>query len=407
MLDEPKRALILVLVHGTFAPKSAWTLPHSEFALRCRAFVGYSHQVRFVRFRWSGKNKSEDRKAASENLAKTGAWLKKRYPDSGIYFIGHSHGGNIALMAASHKSVKDKITGIVSFNTPYIQLMMRNAEWPIRVLTTALLIYFTFAYVGASYLQTDKSLNRLFDLLPETGLAVASLVVFALKERAIRWFQLQRDMIIRASRSEKLLKTRVLSIWNSGDEVLDLSILMEFAVSLTNILLHPVALIAVLLGCSYLFGWGHFASVAWECADYEMHESIEVCKNWEFALTEKGAFIRNALSASSYTLAGFFIYVATVLAASCIASSRMRYFGYSLRSLLRFLFVRPTFTVVPNSATSSDFLEVALKQKALAHSAAYGDQAVVRYMCRWIKRGEDVVIHERSVPTVSNRSRKR
>jgi pimeloyl-ACP methyl ester carboxylesterase len=88
----------IVLIHGTWAANAEWTYADSSIsqALR-RAFPDSSIQ----RFSWSGSNSAEQRYQAASDLAEKVVTEWKSGSSDDWVLIGHSHGGNVAIAAAS------------------------------------------------------------------------------------------------------------------------------------------------------------------------------------------------------------------------------------------------------------------------------------------------------------------
>jgi len=120
--DQPARVFI---VHGTFDGNSTWPLiaaGKTSFGSEVkRALAGGSTVHQFL---WSGKNNHEARKTAAKFLADEIA----EYSAQGetIAIIGHSHGGNVALLAASQ--LKTPIDTVICLSTPHLYLVLEDAE---------------------------------------------------------------------------------------------------------------------------------------------------------------------------------------------------------------------------------------------------------------------------------------
>ncbi len=113
---------ILILVHGTWARESPWTMPGSYF----RSFFEAHDGVVCYRFHWSGSNSLKERQLAGKRLARSVRALGRMSPAAAVFVIAHSHGGNAAFLALRDPEVATRISGLVCFNTPFIQGRFRN-----------------------------------------------------------------------------------------------------------------------------------------------------------------------------------------------------------------------------------------------------------------------------------------
>jgi predicted alpha/beta hydrolase family esterase len=119
-----KRARVFI-VHGTFDGNSNWPLivaGKTSFASEVKRALPAGSTVH--QFLWSGKNNHEARKTAAKFLASE----ISEYSSQGenIAIIGHSHGGNVALLAASQ--LKDPINTVICLSTPHLYLVLEDAE---------------------------------------------------------------------------------------------------------------------------------------------------------------------------------------------------------------------------------------------------------------------------------------
>jgi hypothetical protein len=112
----------IAVVHGTWAGEASWTKADSPF---CRT-LNDANVVDIAPFRWSGRNSSAERLRASQDLAQ---WLKQRFlrwPDCAHFVVAHSHGGNVAILAALHDDVvRNELKGIACLSTPFLHFRER------------------------------------------------------------------------------------------------------------------------------------------------------------------------------------------------------------------------------------------------------------------------------------------
>ena len=111
-------------IHGTWSNPS--TFPsETELAIKqitSNRTVGY--------FGWSGENKDEARKGAAEWLATIVKDTRRK--GEPLTLVGHSHGGNVAIMAANilYKKYNMKVDYLITFNTPVREYRLEpGAAW--------------------------------------------------------------------------------------------------------------------------------------------------------------------------------------------------------------------------------------------------------------------------------------
>src|SRR6476659_3091767 len=91
--------IVVVLIHGTFSPGAKWT--RADSPLRRAIADQFGARVSFEIFNWSGRNSFTARSLACEQLVDKLRRLGRANPSKTIVVIAHSHGGNIAAVAAS------------------------------------------------------------------------------------------------------------------------------------------------------------------------------------------------------------------------------------------------------------------------------------------------------------------
>ncbi len=119
--------MIIILIHGTFATNAEWTQPESLFRRELALALGGTRAIDVLPFAWNGANRHIDRRKASLQLRRLIMLKQNEQPDSSIYLIGHSHGGNIALQAARHFAAEPRLAGVVTLATPFLEF---NEEAP-------------------------------------------------------------------------------------------------------------------------------------------------------------------------------------------------------------------------------------------------------------------------------------
>ena len=124
-LNEKGGPNVVFLVHGSFAGNETWPLVVDEkvsFASELKRAAGKGTTIHH--FVWSGQNKHQSRLDAADNLAKEIEEFTTA--EDRVAIIGHSHGGNVGLLAASKLS--RPIDLVVCLSTPHLYLVMEDPE---------------------------------------------------------------------------------------------------------------------------------------------------------------------------------------------------------------------------------------------------------------------------------------
>jgi pimeloyl-ACP methyl ester carboxylesterase len=149
--------VIVVLIHGTFAPDARWMAPTSPL-VRAIGNALHPQAVLFQPFVWSGllgtryNNTNMLRSAAGEKLGKLLVVLRSRWPSAKIVLVAHSHGGNVALYAANRYGDVARLSGIVCMGTPFIAVTPKAIDDDPPMLLTMKIVgeFLFFAVVIAS-----------------------------------------------------------------------------------------------------------------------------------------------------------------------------------------------------------------------------------------------------------------
>jgi pimeloyl-ACP methyl ester carboxylesterase len=116
---------------------ATWTAREAPLATTLTARLGTGVQIE--RFQWSGKNSYREREIAGARLADFLKALVKRHPDSKLFIIAHSHGGNVARYALENDNLASQIQGLVTLATPFLEAEERNIYGIVTVATHGLL----------------------------------------------------------------------------------------------------------------------------------------------------------------------------------------------------------------------------------------------------------------------------
>jgi hypothetical protein len=109
---------VFILIHGTWGADATWYVPGGDFFAALERSCTRTGAMA-VPFRWSGQNTDAARRAASHALTR----LVQSYPPSiRVCIIGHSHGGNVALLAskffAADITMLQRIDALYLLGTP-------------------------------------------------------------------------------------------------------------------------------------------------------------------------------------------------------------------------------------------------------------------------------------------------
>jgi len=108
----------IVAVHGTFATDAPWTKPNSPFAAMLEKELP-SYRIKWHFCNWSGANSHTAREVAANDLQRkleeiTGGG------EENIHIIGHSHGGNVALMSlCAPNQHRNAVRSLTCLSTPF------------------------------------------------------------------------------------------------------------------------------------------------------------------------------------------------------------------------------------------------------------------------------------------------
>lgn len=139
-----KKPALYIIIHGTWSSPRYWLFhknprwyqeghPSFEaFKTTCNAPIR-AHI-------WSGKNHQDDREKGAQELVRE---LKQLAPQYNIYIIGHSHGGNVALLALHYLAQEKspiRVEELIMLGTPIY------LDWYSDCLHIAHTIYNIFSY---------------------------------------------------------------------------------------------------------------------------------------------------------------------------------------------------------------------------------------------------------------------
>lgn len=109
---------VYILIHGTWSTESTWSMPEGDFFEELVKSAAKSNAM-VIPYNWSGKLSHASRLQAAKGLVQ----VIQSYPeDTVIYVVGHSHGGNVALLASQimgrDRYNKHTIRALYTLGTP-------------------------------------------------------------------------------------------------------------------------------------------------------------------------------------------------------------------------------------------------------------------------------------------------
>ncbi|MCA1495853.1 alpha/beta hydrolase [Bradyrhizobium sp. NBAIM14] len=124
MIEDAAPTHAITLIHGTFAADAEWVRPTSSMRIALSAL--YGDRCLVAPFHWNGANNSFERILAARDLIAHLRAVEATHPNIRHVLIAHSHGGNLALQAASHGSLSRPIDGICCLATPFFHSRLRH-----------------------------------------------------------------------------------------------------------------------------------------------------------------------------------------------------------------------------------------------------------------------------------------
>jgi hypothetical protein len=135
-----KPSVVIHLVHGTWPrgllrqvlpsfvfparKERYWFEPGSAFTTSLEQHLAPG-TVRFRSFSWSGRNSQLSREKAALELQRYLRAALAESPGAAHYLVGHSHGGNVALLAVSDRKARfaEELRGVVCLATPFLTFL--------------------------------------------------------------------------------------------------------------------------------------------------------------------------------------------------------------------------------------------------------------------------------------------
>jgi pimeloyl-ACP methyl ester carboxylesterase len=136
---------VAVLVHGTAGRSNDWP------RLKARLVKELPSPLLVEDFKWSGSNRMLSR---ARDTAKLEAYLSDvagLFPKARIHIVAHSHGGNLAVRAAT-EGLLPRIATIVCLATPFLIVEKRRSS-ELAILSMVMAVMLTLIAVGIGALQ--------------------------------------------------------------------------------------------------------------------------------------------------------------------------------------------------------------------------------------------------------------
>lgn len=116
-------------VHGTWSNPSTFTALSQE---NFKSIIDATKNSSVVMFQWTGNNADKYRKRAAKELVNKILAERKKHPSEPITIVGHSHGGNVGIMAANIlNDMGVKVDNLITINTPVREYKL-NENTPTR-----------------------------------------------------------------------------------------------------------------------------------------------------------------------------------------------------------------------------------------------------------------------------------
>ncbi|BCG80602.1 hypothetical protein [Mesorhizobium sp. 113-3-3] len=409
---DASKKWIAILVLGTWAPDSAWTLDGS--LLRMTLETKLEGNVEFSVFKWPGNNLFMLRRKQSAKLFRLVRKKLSENPAARVALFCHSHGGNIALEAVNRPEVDTDRVSLVTFNTPCLYFLRRDPGsfvgglilhlFLLLALISMLTLYVFFSAFGFADMRQNITgiyifaIGVTFSILGIIVLNYRNALILVAADWLLRWNKFVSVGVIR--------KARMLSVNTAGDEVFNFFKLLESiaalpfmlmnkkVVFLANFLAFCVVLDFLANGCSgggLLGNWLKSLS-QFVCAPPLDPGAISAPPP-ELALVDavtQEPHLRYTLGVFVLLVSFALTYLMVLVVASLLSNAVFcAWLGLNpITSPFTFFFHRIGVSVIPLTAARLEFYDAAVGGALLNHSVAYGDPHVLVYVMRWLAEDE-------------------
>jgi hypothetical protein len=145
-------ALVLILVHGTWAPKAPWTLDGSRFVKSLREAFPDIQRVKSLE--WTGANSFKARWNASKQIAE---YLDSLQSHEEAIVCAHSHGGGALCYALQDRpNLANKVKAAVFLGTPFFLYRLLPSRRAVLdgIFTPIIFIYIAILAAASTILLT-------------------------------------------------------------------------------------------------------------------------------------------------------------------------------------------------------------------------------------------------------------
>jgi len=198
---------ICILIHGTWDKHSAFAYPNSQFCRNITAIVG---GCIFTRFEWSGRNSNSARLVAGARLRMELHRLMIHYPESSLFIIAHSHGGNIALYALKDEVLRQAVCRTICLSTPFLSPKIRTWQAAAFLGLAALIsppgaafVYFSFVFLVPLFAPIMFDINWHIFLVLYSPILPGYLLLYYFRRRVMK---LRKEDVMTAL--EKMIEKR-------------------------------------------------------------------------------------------------------------------------------------------------------------------------------------------------------
>lgn len=385
-ISEETRTIV-TLIHGTWAPRSAWTLKGSW--LRCFLANKLPGPIAFQIFDWGGRNRHGDRVHFARLLAAKITENSTACPRARHYLICHSHGGNVALYALRQSGLAELVSGIVCLNTPFTAPLRRNVSQLFSTVSGMAVGYvlLTLTLLTAPLslrLMTNGILNFFLLLVPVLVLGVllkwiarATLDILGTALSAFKdWVIRRREDLILGLALPVNSKVPVLCIRNAGDEVGFAFDSLGGLVNFPFLFFHRAALVALVLLLGVLS-----ATQDWPMPVVPFHSLGYSFIGQYFSFL--GHLYSGLLAGIVYTLA--LVCIAALLIGLLAQLLNFLPRGVKLDHIVDAVVVKLTYSDVPLGTSDATFIDGEATEHWLSHSSAYNNENLLQKVVEWIE----------------------
>lgn len=391
-MPRSKNNIAVLLVHGTFAPNSAWT---KDGPLRDALADEFSlSEDDIVKVSWTGANRIGDRESGAK-IIKTvvDGLIAKGKKD--IWCIGHSHGGSVLLYYLQKYDTGSYVKRVINYNTPYYYMSEKEPNELFDSVLTCLALSL-FGYLLLAFVNLIGNFN-FYTILFAASISLVSLYFLIGNSKissVIRSIPDRYRRIVRIINGkfkskyffdDKIENTKILSLNTYSDEVRNIFQIYSSIISIPSLLLHRIFLILIFF--IYYFSATQGVYVAnQQCFQgfnsilLNYFEYTPNCPDTLFFLKYLIIiFIESIVFVVFYILIVNFMYL--ILFAPFVFL-----LGFPICSAITELyFIRFEIGVIPSNVISNYELDFPVYGNFLNHSSLYSNEEVIESIVKWLK----------------------